>query len=226
MLFYFSNLATGNAKLDRILCVRDAIRKVQREDLSGKKEISDQDRELIYSRNFLELAEIEHSKFEKFAGAYIKLRSDNISMAEMIHYWLANKCGSSICDDELFSLPVLICYTMDHRYRGKLLETDKKFQVTLALMPFLKADTKTSSEVSMFNDFKSSNETSIFRSRELNDLEPAEYWKTLKDQCPKLSQIGIMYVNIPASITPHCNNISNVHKDHAEMIRFIKNYIN
>lgn len=108
------------------------------------------------------------------------------------------ECGKNINDDDMMDTTRLIAYSLDHRYKGKLLSL-QKYKVTMKILLILKSNDKTTkSDYSYFLDYSQSK--AEFANQNVEALSPNEYWKSFLSLTPKLAEMALLYVSLPSTV--------------------------
>lgn len=181
---------------------------------------------------FIEKVEQEIVKLEPICLFIDKVQTSDCTISEVVDKWLDMKPlalhrESFEKRDKMFcSLPALIAYSLDPRFKGVKLSKQKKKQVDQALIHIL----RTQKDLDDLENFRKC--LNIFGYESLKNMSPVNYWKLVADECPKFAEIALKYVTLPSSTASlerlfsmwkHVHSIvrNRLTNEHSEMLAFI-----
>lgn len=71
-----------------------------------------------------------------------RLDNENFTVSEALHLWLESKCGEGVNDDSIFCSTKLIAYMLDHRFKGKLFNSDQLNTANRKILWMLREDSR------------------------------------------------------------------------------------
>jgi hypothetical protein len=177
------------------------IEKLRKLDVEDESPISEDSKKLLYDRNWIEEVRKENKKFGRIQDFLIQTKNNNHTLSEAAQNWFEMNCGESLNDDEMKCEAKIIANTLDHRFKGLMQNSQEKHIVTTKMLMMLRSTEKKQNEITEYAKFLQYRQNKgEFSNIDLQELSPQQYWESLADYAPKLSELGLRYTSLPSKI--------------------------
>lgn len=191
----------------------DHVEMFRNDYLNDNIKISEEIKHLIYDRDFLKKIQKQRCMVKEVKLFCRTIERNDNTLSEAVHLWLGIENQKSFHDNNMLSHTRILSYMLDHRYKGKRLPPELKFRASKLMMRYLKGGSEIIDDQKEYSKFLEYRGTEGQFNAELNALSCENYWKTFKDYCPKLSEMGLLYTSLPAAVYVNENMIIQM-KDH------------
>lgn len=181
----------------------------------SKKIADDRVAECLFIKNTLNDAQTQY-KILCHLNDFQYCLNEKVSVAAVVDKFHELKIGDIITSQEKLELiteDFMICYMLDPNFKGKLLTSKEKGNLSIKIVPSITSKGPklpgSVTEYSYLIYFQKSE--NVFGMEEMQDLieNPHDFWKSVSHLCPKLSSYARSLANLPNSIPYDMDETAN-----------------